>query len=124
MEEGIAIIAVFGFIPLIVWIVSVYRSRAHARATEVMMLMVERGEEITPTKVKALGIQPSAPHRDLKVGMILVAISLGLVILSNVVGVHDDEAQTALRGIASFPFLVGSVYIIFWFLFGRKQLDD
>ena len=121
MEGPLAIIAVFGVIPLIVWIVSSYRSKAHARATEVMKMMVDRGEEITPTKVKALGILPSQPHRDLKVGMILVAIALGLVIFGNVVGQHDHEAQTAMTGIASFPFLVGSVYIIFWFMFGRKQ---
>ncbi len=124
MDDAIGIIAVFGFIPLIVWIVSLYRTRAHARATEVMKLMVERGEEITPAKVKALGILPRQPHRDLKVGMILVAIALALTIFGGVIGHHDDEAQHAMRGIAAFPFLIGLVYIAFWFMFGRKQLDD
>ena len=123
MEETVGIIAVFGFVPVIVWIVTYFRSKAHERATNVMKLMVDRGEEITPEKAKALGVLPSSPHKDLKTGMILIAVSVAFVIFGNVIPDPSEDARQVFTGIASFPFLVGVVYVVFWFMFARKEQD-
>ena len=123
MEEAVGIIAVFGFIPVIVWIVAYFRGKAHERATKVMKLMIEKGEEITPEKVKALGVLPSSPHKDLKTGMILIAVSIAFVIFGYLIPDPSEDARQVFTGIASFPFLVGTVYAIFWYLFARNEQD-
>ncbi len=120
MEEEFAIIGFFGVIPLTIWIVSLYRARSHAKSMEVVDKMIDRGDVINEETVKALGGRPLSPHRDLKTGMILIAIAIALVIFGNVIP-DDDEAVRIMLGIAAFPFLVGLVYSVFWFMFDRKK---
>lgn len=122
MEGTIAVIGVFGSIPLIVWITYYFRTKAHTRTSKVLEKMVERGDVITPETVRALGVKGRSPHADLKTGMILIAIALAFVIFGQVV--PDDEAPIVMMGIASFPFLVGLALIGFWFFVGKQDALD
>jgi len=51
--------------------------------------------------------------------MILIAIAVASMIFGSLAP-EAEHGQKVMTGIASFPFLVGLVYCIFWFLFGRK----
>jgi len=118
--EALVPISLFGVIALIVWIVFYNRSKTHKESLAIIDKLVERGETVNEETVKALGARPVSPQRDLKIGMILIAIAAALVIFGNVVP-DEDEAPRVLMGIASFPFLVGLVYCSFWFMFDRKK---
>ncbi len=118
MEDTIAIISVFGVIPLIVWLVYFFRSKAHARASNLVDKMIDRGDAITPELVRTLGIRSDTQHGDLKTGMILIAIALALIVFGQVV--PEEEAGPITAGLAMFPLLVGIAYTAFWFFFGRK----
>lgn len=122
MEEVLVPLGFFGVVPLIVWIVTSQRTKSHARTSETIQKMIERGDTITPETVQALGIRPSQPHRDLKVGLILIAVAISFFILGGVI--PDDEAHAIFAGFASFPGLIGLVYCVFWFLFGRNAADN
>lgn len=119
MDEAIPILAVFGFIPLIVWITYHFRTKAHARTADILEKMVDRGDAITPETVQAMGIKSRTPDTDLKTGLVLIAIGMAFTILGRMI--PEDEAQTVMIGIASFPFLVGLALIGFWFFLGRKS---
>ena len=122
MEELASVVVSIAFlaiIPIIVKIVTSNRARAHARISTTIDKLIERGDAITPETVQALGIRPSQPNRDLKIGMILTAIALALIFFGDVI--PDDEATTIFAGIAAFPGFVGLAYCGFWVMFGRKS---
>lgn len=121
MEGILAIIGVFGSVPLIIWIVYYYRSKAHTRMSALIGTLIEKGEPVTPETIHALGIQTGNPHRDLKTGMVLISIALALAVLGQVI--PEDDAGTVMLGIATFPFFVGTALITFWYFFGRKNAN-
>jgi hypothetical protein len=120
MEGIFAIIGVFGSIPLIIWIVYYYRSKAHNRMSGLIGKMIEKGDTVTPETIRALGIQPGNPHRDVKTGMVLISIAFALIVFGQVI--PEDEAATVMLGFATFPLFVGIALITFWYFFGRKNI--
>lgn len=119
MEDVLAVIGVFGSIPLIVWIVSAYRTRAQKNATEVMKSMVDKGDTLSPEIIRSLGIRPSRPHGDLRTGLILAAIAVATILFGG--AIPEEDAGPVLTGLAMFPLLVGLAYIGFWVFISRKS---
>ncbi len=113
---GISIFLTIGFV---IWAFLSQKSKRHARTLGTIEKIVEKGDKVDESMIKALGVGPVTPHRDLKIGMILIAIAIATVIFGNALP-NDDDARHVMGGLAAFPFLVGLVYCIFWFLFGRK----
>ncbi|MGB0908276.1 MAG: DUF6249 domain-containing protein [Maricaulaceae bacterium] len=122
MEDTLVPIALFAIIPAIVWAVSAYRHKSHKAATEVMKVMVDKGEALNPDTIRALGIRPRRKHGDLRLGLILIAIALATIFMGGVI--PDDEAQQVFGGLAMFPLLVGVVYVGLWVFIGRKSPED
>jgi len=81
--------------------------------------MVNKDIEITPDVIKSLGVRPTKSHRDLRIGLFLIAISLASVFFGGLI--PEEEAHTVFLGIASFPFLVGLVYLGLWGFITRKE---
>jgi len=118
MEE-LGGILLFGLAGFIIWAFLSHKSKRHARSLDTIEKIVEKGDAIDENTIKSLGIGPITPHRDLKIGMILIAIAIASMIFGSLAP-EAEHGQKVMTGIASFPFLVGLVYCIFWFLFGRK----
>jgi len=118
MEElgGVLIFLVLGFIA---WAFLNHKYKRHARSLDTIEKIVDKNDSIDEATISALGVNPVVPHRDLKIGMILIAIAFASVIFGRAVP-NDEHAAEVMAGLAAFPFLVGLVYCIFWFLFGRK----
>ena len=112
-------IALFAIIPLTVWLVSKYRAIAHAKTTETLTAMVNKDVEITPDIIKSLGVRPTKSHRDLRIGLLLIAISIASAIFGGLI--PEEEAHRVFLGMASFPFLVGLVYLGLWGFITRKE---
>jgi len=117
--EALGPIGFFAAVAAIVWIVFHNKTKSQKQSFEIIEKMVDRGDKIDEDPVKALGVRPAAPERDLKIGMILVAIACGFFIFAGMI--KEEEGQIALRGIGSFPLLVGLVYCVFWLMFGRNK---
>lgn len=122
MEETFAVLGVFGTIPLIVWLVIYFRSKAHARSSALIEKLIDKGEPLTPELVRTLGVRANTQHRDLKTGMILVAIALATIIFGRVI--PEEEAHEVMSGLAMFPFFVGTAFIAFWFFYGRNAAAE
>lgn len=119
MEEIIVPVALFAIIPVIVWAVSAYRHKSHSASMKVLETMSTNGETVTPEIIKTLGVRRRPEHADLRLGLILVAVAMSMVIFGTVI--PDDDATEIFRGLASFPFLVGLVFIGLWFGISRKS---
>ena len=121
MEEVLVPIALFAIIPLTVWAVAAYRHRSHAATVQLLETMAAKGEPITPEIIKTLGVRRRPKHADLRLGLILIALAVSIILFGTVV--PDDEASEIFRGFAAFPFTVGIVFLGLWFGITRKSED-
>lgn len=120
MSEDILVpLAFFAIIPVSIWAVSAYRAKSHKATIGLLETMANKGEPITPDLVKTLGVRRKPKHADLRTGLILIAITLGLFIFAGVI--PDDEAPTIITALAAFPGLIGAVFVGLWFFLTRKD---
>jgi uncharacterized membrane protein YfcA len=121
MEEVFVPIALFAIIPLIVWAVTAYRFKSHAATVGLLEAVANNGEPITIDLVRALGVRRKPKHADLRLGLILIAIAAATAIFGTVI--PEEEATRIFFGFASFPFLVGAVFILLWVTVSRQSED-
>ena len=93
-----------------------YRTR-HA-VQETVRQAIEQGQQLTPEILERLG-QPSRPKKsDLRRGVILISVGLGIAAFGALIG--EDDAIRPLLAIGSLPFLVGIAYLGLW-KFGKSE---
>lgn len=119
MDEVWIPLTLFAIIPITVGLVSFNRRKARVAMADVMKALVEKGEPLTPEVVASFGVRPHTPYRDLRLGLVLIAIGIATLILGRII--PEDEATVAFTGIAVFPLLIGAVYTGLWFFIGRKH---
>jgi hypothetical protein len=90
-----------------------YRARQEVQRT--VRYAMERGQEITPELLETLGGDIAGGQRDLRKGVIWLALAMALGILSWVV----DEPE--LLGPAALPLMLGLAYLVLWRFSGRKR---
>ena len=95
MEDTLVSIALFAVIPFIVWAVSAYRHKSHAETINLLDTMVNKGEPVTTELVEILGVRREPKHADIRLGLILIAISIATVLFDG--AVDDAEAATLPR---------------------------
>ena len=118
-EDIIVPVALFATVPLTVWAVTAYRARRHAETVRLLDTMASKGDAITPELVRTLGIPQRSSHGDLRIGLILLAIALGLLIFAGII--NDDEGTAVISALSAFPGLIGAVYIGLWTFISRKK---
>lgn len=118
-EDVLVPLAFFAIIPASIWAVSAYRFKAHKETITLLETMAGKGEPITPELVKTLGVRRRPKHADLRTGLILIAITLGLFIFAG--AIPDDEAPGVVMALAAFPGLIGAVFVGLWFFLSRKD---
>jgi uncharacterized protein DUF6249 len=114
MVEELIPIVMFVVFAVIVWLVVYFRFRSKAEMQQTVRLALERGAELSPELIGALGDPEPNKNRDLRRGIIWLALAAGLVLCAFAV---PDTSGDALRGIlagAAFPFAIGVGYMIMW----------
>lgn len=102
---------------LLLW----FRYRARREMQETLRVALDKGQDLTPEIIDRLGHPKAAPDRDLRLGVIWLAIAAGLVMCGFAV---PDDSGDALRGIlagAAFPLAIGLAYMILHFFAGRSE---
>ena len=111
----IVFLSIFGA-PVLIVAVIMYFSFSKTRALHrTVQMMVEKGQEVP---VALLNPPPAQRQRsDLRRGVVLVMIGLGLMIFFG--AVNDWEGGAWSLGII--PFLIGAGYLLVWKLDARKE---
>jgi len=107
-------IVMFIVIGVIVWLVVYFRFRAKSEMQQTIRLALEKGSELSPEFLDNLGDPKPSKVRDLRRGLIWMALAVGLALCGFAV---PDPSGEALRGIlagAAFPFAIGIAYFIMW----------
>jgi hypothetical protein len=98
-----------------------FRYRARRDMQETLRVALDKGQDLTPEIIDRLGHPKAAPDRDLRLGVIWLAIASGLVLCGFAI---PEDTGHALHGIlagAAFPFAIGVAYMILHFVTARGQ---
>ena len=103
------------------------RTREKQRLLDTLRVAYERGQPVPPEMIASLqtGEKPRpSPERDLRIGIVLIAIALAMVVLGATIGhVEDEEALWIMSASAAFPGFIGLAFLGFW-LSKRGQTAD
>ncbi len=99
---------------LIIWLR--YKGRNDTQQT--IRMAIDKGQELTPELIDRLGHPKPAKNRDMRLGVIWLAVAGAFGIFGQ--AIPDDEANTILLGIAAFPLFIGVAYLIIW-RFGERD---
>ncbi len=118
-------LAPFLMVAAIVWFASREKARTNEAMQQTMRAAIDKGTELTPETVKAMGMRPRRPQTDLRAGLILVAVALGLVVMgTGINAVEPDEGIVQIMaGVSAIPGFIGIALLLMHF-FLKKENDD
>lgn len=119
MEEFIPI-AFFGMIAAIVIVPTYLKSKERKEMQATLRSAIEKGQPLPTDVIEALSKDnikaPATASRDLRVGVILLAISIGVALFGyafNFIGESDaHHAIAPIVGMAAIPGMVGLAFIL------------
>jgi hypothetical protein len=119
MSEDILVpIALFASIVAIVALPIYFRTKERAKLHDVLRAAYERGQPVDPSIIAALQqgekARPS-PERDLRIGIILIAVALAMITMGVVTNdISDGHSLRGMAAAASFPGFIGLAFLAFW----------
>ena len=119
MDEDVIIpIVMFLSIAVVTIVYFYFKARARADKQQTIRLALEKGNELSPEFVQQLGEAEPAKDRDLRRGVIFLALAMGLVLIG--FAVPEPEALRGLLAGAALPFAIG-VAFLFMYWYGDKK---
>jgi hypothetical protein len=113
-------ITLFAMVAAIVIVPRYFKSLERRKLADTVRAAIEKGQPLPPEVMGALTAAdnrpPNSPERDLRRGVVLVAVALGLAGMGLSVGMTSEHARHALTGAAAIPGFVGLAFIVMWFL--------
>ncbi len=113
-------IMVVAIIAIPAWLKS--RDRREMQAT--LRAAIEKGQPLPPEIIDAMSKDsakpPSTAHRDLRVGVIWLAVGLGIAAFAWLMGYEDMDFTYPLMGLAAIPGMIGLAFIVLSFFNKNK----
>jgi len=129
MDLGILIpLAPFIMVIAIVVVPAMLKSRERKEMQATLRAAIEKGQPLPPEVIEALSKDnikpPATASRDLRVGVILLAVSIGIAIFgsafSYIDGFEEAKAVAPIVGIAAIPGMIGLAFVILSFFNKNK----
>jgi hypothetical protein len=119
-EEIIVPVVMFIGLTVVFSLLFWFRYRARHAMQETLRVALEKGQDLTPEIIDRLGHPKAAPDKDLRLGILWLAVAAGLVLIGFAV---PDDGGDALRGLlagAALPFAIGVAYMVLHFFTGNR----
>ena len=118
--EGLIPIALFAMIAAIVIVPNFLKSRERKDMQATLRAAIEKGQPLPPEVIDALSKEnikaPASASRDLRVGVILLAVSIGIAMFGYafnfIGGFEEGKAVAPIMGLSAIPGMVGLAFII------------
>ena len=117
-------LAFFGFLTAIIIGPRWFKSRDRRELQQTLRLAMDKGQPLPPEAIEAItsdAPNPPSPERDLRGGVIWLAIGLGVAFFGWFMGFEEDDAVYPIIGLASIPILVGLALIVLSVLGRNRQ---
>jgi hypothetical protein len=98
-----------------------FRWRARDGMQQTIRMALDKGHELTPEIIDRLGNPTPGKYKDLRLGVIWLAIAAGLALMALAVGNFASEALHGTLASAALPFAIGLGYLLIYFLTGRGE---
>jgi hypothetical protein len=105
-------IVMFAAIALILGLYLYFRHRGRESVQETIRQAIEKGHELTPEVLDRLGEPRKAGSRDMRRGIIGLAIGIAIAAFGVLLG--EEDAVRPMLAISAFPFVVGIAYLGLW----------
>ena len=112
MFVSIAVVFVFWFY---------FRHRSRMEMQQTFRLALEKGTELTPELIRQMGEPEPPKDRDLRRGLIWLAIGIGMALIAFSVGHNEPDALTGVLAGAALPFTIGCAYMIMYRFGGKRE---
>ena len=89
-----------------------YKNRNDMQTT--IRTALEKGQELSPEIIDRLGTPKPPKDKDLRVGLIWLALAVGLAVFGWAMPDDDDEVFQIFMGMAAFPISLGVAYLLMW----------
>jgi hypothetical protein len=115
-------IAFFAMITAIVVGPRYFRSQERQKLQETLRTAIEKGQPIPPEVVAAMAgndeplSSPASPQRDLRRGVVWLAIALGLAIMGLISGMDEPDWTYHLLALAAVPGVIGAAFMTLYLL--------
>ncbi len=103
-------ISMFVGLTVVISIFFWFRYRARSEMQQTFRMALEKGQELTPEVIDRLGHPKPSRDKDLRLGVIWLALAAGLVLIG--FAVPDEDALRGLLAGAALPFAIGLAYMI------------
>lgn len=122
--EVLVPLGVFLMVAAIVIVPRWFRSRERREMQQTLRTAIDKGQSLPPEIIEAMGQEevrkaPSAT-RDLRKGVILLAVSVGIVLFGYGVSFENMDAIYPISGMAAIPAMIGLAFIILSFFNKNK----
>lgn len=97
-----------------------FRWRARDGMQQTIRMALDKGHELTPEIIDRLGHPKAGKYKDLRLGIIWLAIALGLALMALAVGSFAVEALHGTLASAALPFAIGLGYLVIHFLTSKE----
>lgn len=107
---GIAMIVAVTLGPVLI------KSRERREMQATLRSAIEKGQPLPPDVIEALSrenVKPVATAaRDLRVGVILLAVSIGIALMGYLISFEEMDAFYPVSGVAAIPGMIGLAFIV------------
>ena len=121
MAEELIPIVMFVSLAVVMVALFWFRWRARDVMQQTISMALDKGHELTPEIIDRLGHPKAGKYKDLRLGVIWLAIALGLALTALAVGSFAVEALHGTLASAALPFAIGVGYLVIHFLTGKDQ---
>jgi hypothetical protein len=88
-----------------------FKYKAKEGMQQTFRAALDKGQELTPEIIDRLGHTKASKDKDLRLGVVWIAVAIGLTAFGFGIP-DDDEVASIFMGIASFPLMMGIAYLI------------
>ena len=114
MIEELIPIVLFTVTAIVFWLFFLYRHKSRAEAQKTVRLALEKGSELSPEFIKSISEPEPPANRDLRRGLIWLALAIGLALCGLATAQFAPEALWGCLAGAAFPVAIGVAYLIMW----------
>lgn len=114
--EFLVPVALFGMIAAIVIVPAWLKSRERREMQATLRTAIDKGQPLPTDVVEALSREnikpPATATRDLRVGVILLAISIGIALMGYLISFEEMDAFYPISGMAAIPGMIGLAFVV------------
>ncbi len=110
-EEWIPIVGFIAFgATICLWLYFRYRARQDMQGT--IRAAIDKGQELSPDLIEQLAGPKRPADRDLRLGIIGIAIAVATSMFGIMIPEAGDEAMQVFLGLSAFPFILGLAFLL------------